>query len=188
MDGFSRERPKMKPFANKLRAAALAFSTFFMGSCALTAVNMPKPVASNAAPAHQDTAVVSSSWEHGSCAFTQNSLTFSDEKGNQATILLDAQVKQPEKLMCSADYSVIITPDTAVVSMGADAVLEGKQSLGPVGKRFTLANMYELGMGNLPKAKGRTESLHGSTLTIRASYGMGWSIDLADPYAGWDVY
>jgi len=191
MGGLSREQQKMKPLGNAFRAAALAFSAFFMTSCALPAANIPKPVMPQRSTIQKtagDAPVFSSSWERGSCNFKQNALTFSDGKGNEATIPLDVKVKGPRKLMCSADHSVIITLDKAVISLGGDAMLEGREWLGSIGRQFTLVNSYELSLEDFPVANGRTESLHGNTLVVQSQGRKAWSIDLVDPYTGWNHY
>lgn len=166
--------------------AALAFSAFLL--CAPSAgCIMPASLPSEPAPARR---VVSGSWERGTCSLEHGVLAYFEQaSGKRDAIRLDAQIPRPLRLLCSEAHTVVLGERFAVVSLGADDILEGRESIGFMGERFTLANSYELGLQEAAAGAGfALGRLRGSTLMMENRRGERWSIDVSNPFAGWHAY
>jgi hypothetical protein len=141
---------------------------------------------------------LSAQWSRGTCSFSANSLTYSDSAGNRQGLTLDVKVRAPSRILCTDDYTIIMTPGSAVLSLGADAVLEGRESLGCLGSvlsrceggRSLLVNSVEINLAPLSREDGgfSGERISGDQLSIRTARGRTWTLALSDPFGGWNVY
>jgi len=88
------------------------------------------------------------SWEGGKCKFENNVLTYYVGK-KKAGVKLDVEVSDAKRMLCGDEYSVLLTPHSAVVTLGANYVFDGILSLGGyINGQFVWANSYSL---KLPK-------------------------------------
>lgn len=125
---------------------------------------------------------LSSEWSGGRCFFDDkmNALGYSSRSG-AAKLKLDYNVKKPDRLLCSDDYSVIFDSDKAVVSMGAEGILSGREFIGQYGGRFTLANSYFIDIAEIRGEGIAKARIISSTLVVETEKGKRWSIELSDP-------
>lgn len=126
--------------------------------------------------------ILRNSWSDGGCSFdkSRNTLAYSsyahEKKGAQ--IRLDADGGQAYSLLCSDLYSVVFSGPNAIVSLGAEPMLEGREILGG---RFSLKNSYYIDISE-QKGEGINGAwLSGSKLVIRTGAGSRWSINVTDP-------
>lgn len=124
-------------------------------------------------------------WDGGSCNLENNRLSYRSGL-HENGITLDVAVRSPEDLLCARQFSVVLTPDAAVVSLGGDSILEGREMLGRIGERFLVANSYSLGIKDM-RAMGITgKTLVGNTLCIETRSETD-CVDLSNPVE-WRVY
>ncbi|MBI5046410.1 hypothetical protein HZC07_01625 [Candidatus Micrarchaeota archaeon] len=118
---------------------------------------------------------------HTECRVTGNRLSY-DRLGQKAGINLDVKVVgKIEDVICSDPYSVIITEDNAVVTMGRTRAIEGATMLGQVGEIFTGANSYKINIKKLRKIGiERVEVVGGQLLILTKDYTL-WIVDLSNP-------
>jgi hypothetical protein len=159
-----------------LRCASIALLLSLNAGCGATLANAPA-VASKP-PAAEG---LVSKWPGGSCAFKtkENSLSYS-VPGKTARIVLDEQAKHADGLICGAYYSVVLSGDKAIVTIGGEGALASKEFIGQYGGRFTFANSYSIDISDQRREGIEAAEIHISALTIRTK-GRRWSIDLSDP-------
>jgi hypothetical protein len=124
----------------------------------------------------------SSKWAHGTCAVDGTSLTYT-KKDQKATVPLDMPFFFATGLFCSSDYTVIMTPNRAVVALGADGVLSGKLSFD---KPAFMSNSYGIKIHNPAKEGIVSVSFQSNTLTL-VTRQKTWSIRVDNP-SEWEVY
>jgi hypothetical protein len=128
-------------------------------------------------------------WERGACSFSGNSVSYRElPEGREAALRLDVQVRGAESVLCSDGFTVVLSPGSAAVAIGAQGVLEGQEMLGLLGERFVVANSYEINTARLERegALTRMGRMEGGRLVVPSASGGIWSIELADPFRGWD--
>jgi hypothetical protein len=129
-----------------------------------------------------------SSWSSGQCRFSGNSVTYSDISGAEATLRLDVRIETPQNLLCSQNYSVIVTPTTAVVALGANDIFSRHEMMGYLGSRFIPANSIEISLSPIIHEGGFTgEQISRDQLSISAKNGRLWIISLSNPFEGWNI-
>jgi len=199
------------PIHKPARAAAAALSAFFLCSCAASPVMRPQsaawlPVPGAQSAARADAAVslaqppvfekenrsLPSTWERGRCVFEDGRfITYSDVINSQSRSLrVDSDCRGARSVLCSESFTVLMLADRAVISIGGTGVLGGSEMLGLISGRFISANSYEVSLKPVIAEDGGVSSpgLSGMELSILSRAGRRWSIDLSDPYAGWNVY
>lgn len=118
-----------------------------------------------------------SKWEKYTCSFDSKKMemTYSDSKESIIMKLdteLDSVTKKigeslnPEKLVCTEDYAVVVGKDYALVAVGPKAALKGFQSLGTVDEEFTLSNSYYLKLDLLVENEVKSLFIAGRTLVL----------------------
>ncbi len=132
------------------------------------------------------------SWDRGRCVFENGrDISYSDDlDSRQRSLRLDSDARGARSVMCSEEFTVLMLPDRAIVSLGGRQVLEGGEMLGVISGRFISANSYEISLKPVvDEDRGvSSSSIVGMTLRVVSNAGRRWSIDLADPYPGWNVY
>ncbi|MEW6748571.1 MAG: hypothetical protein AB1295_02610 [Candidatus Micrarchaeota archaeon] len=130
--------------------------------------------------------VLSSVWEGGDCRYKDNSVSYhSFASGQTKTLKLDVKVKGTHQMLCSDSFTVLLGDGAAYVAIGAAPIMDGKEWFGRLGKRFTWANSYEI---DYPEGvSGRVASISGNRLRVMGG-SKNWSIDLSDPFRGWETY
>ncbi|MFN7991937.1 MAG: hypothetical protein U0R44_07330 [Candidatus Micrarchaeia archaeon] len=167
-----------------MKAAAAAFGVFFCGCAAAP------PVIQKLRPA----GVHASSWEEGTCMVRGGSIVYLDERtleqaGQRIDSLRGSPQRDTDSLICSSSFTVLIQGRRAIVSVGGDGVLGGRDYLGRLGDSFVLANSYELNLSPIAEDGGvAAQRLSSGHLTLTSRSGRRWEIDLTDPYSGWNVY
>ncbi|MEW6035232.1 MAG: hypothetical protein AB1529_01350 [Candidatus Micrarchaeota archaeon] len=176
-----------KPPGRMKRLAAAVFSAYLLSSCAHApdaSLNRPVAAAEKIQPGG-----LQGQWERGECSFSGNSVSYRElPGGREATLRLDVQVRGAESVLCSDGFTVVVSPGSMAVAIGAEGVLDGQEMLGILGGRFVVANSYEINTGRLERsgALTRTGRIVGGRLVVPSASGGSWSIDLADPFRGWD--
>lgn len=171
-----------------------AVSALMISSCAAKLPKLPrKPLAKKPSPARvlkKKKPALSSIWDMGHCKFHDNSLSYhSYGSGKTKTVRLDMNVNGARILICSDRFTVLLAKMKAVIAIGGMGVMNGDFGFGEIGGRTTIANSYELDLTDVVKAGGKSRfaSLVGTNLKISVKGGI-WSINLANPFKGWDIY
>jgi hypothetical protein len=133
-----------------------------------------------------------SSWGRGRCVFENGrDISYSDDlDSRQGSLRLDSDARGASTVLCSEEFTVLMLPDRAIVSLGGREVLEGGEMLGVISGRFISANSYEISLKPVV-AEDRgvsSSSIAGMALQVTSNAGRRWSIDLTDPYLGWNIY
>jgi len=195
------------PTRKPARAATAALSAFFLCSCATPFVmrpelspRMPDPVsqpeapvgAAEAGPLDAKGRSLPSTWERGQCVFEDGRfIIYSDVINSQSRSLrVDSDSRGARSVLCSENFTVLMLADRAIISLGGSGVLGGSEMLGLISGRFISANSYEVSLKPVIAEDGGVSSpgLSGAEFTVLSRAGRRWSIDLSDPYAGWNVY
>ena len=194
---------RFKPSAMKARIALAALAAFSALACAshnraeVKSPAGPKAVPPQSglpAPERQNfvhSGPLTSEWESGSCALEGSRLTYSDDSSlRRATMTSDAPLEGAEKLICSADYSVVILPDKAIVALGGNDIIEGREMLGFMGGRFVVANSVIIPLGIIIDggAKPASAELEGRNLKFASPSGGMWAVDVSNPFGDWNIY
>jgi hypothetical protein len=189
--GFNHSRSGLK--AGLAAAALAAFSAF---ACA----SMPRQAARPSTIAAQTRADVSqpatagrlrSEWKGGECMLDKNVLSYSSIAGRRdATLALDASTDGAEKIICSDECTVIVTPTSAVIAPGGSDVAQGREMLGLVGGQFVFANSVTVRLDRVVAAGAEplSATLDGRELSFAEPGGRRWRLDVSDPFGGWNVY
>ncbi|MEW6722298.1 MAG: hypothetical protein AB1324_03485 [Candidatus Micrarchaeota archaeon] len=182
---------RVRGIPKRARLAAV-LSAFFLSSCAAPQPALRvQPVQAQAPTVRESRGrALGSEWERGKCFFGENRLSYADARdGRRGVLRVDVDVHAAARLHCSGQVSVIITQNSAVVTLGGDAVLEGREIFGMMGNSFTLANSYSLDLMQIDEEDGRRtgERLVGSRLSVSTASGRQWNIDLFDP-SRWEIY
>jgi len=119
------------------------------------------------------------------CHLKDGILSYSDGEASRS-IRLDADVSGARRTICSDLYTVILTNDSAVVSLGGEPILQGREMLGLMGGRFVPANSYSVDI-TMPSSEGLQEASVVKTRLILRTGKSRWSLDLSDPSA-WNIY
>jgi hypothetical protein len=140
---------------------------------------------------------VSSSWSGGKCEYSGGRLRFS-RGAESSAIRLDVGVPEASGIICSEEFTVILTQRTAVLSMGANGIMSGYESLGCFGGEmpscsgghFVAANSIEINLAPIDREDGGRigERLSDGVLYVTSAKGRTWAMALADPFAGWNIY
>lgn len=191
MRGLYHCRETKKPATLKAKLASL-ISAVLLSSCAHAPLH-PANTATAGQPAVRavEGAPLSSRWERGTCSFENNSVSYSDSSHRRATLRLDVAVEGPRELICSSDFTVVLTQDAAAVALGGDAVMDGREMLGAISGQLVAANSYEVSFRRIISESGGVSSvrlLPGRTLSVAGADGSSWTMDLGDPFGGWSVY
>ncbi|MBD3210897.1 hypothetical protein GF318_05960 [Candidatus Micrarchaeota archaeon] len=121
------------------------------------------------------------------CTLSNNTLSCS-ANGTEQSVLLDITVEGKSRLLCSESFTVILSSEVAVVTLGIEKIMAGRGMLGSIDGAFFPANSYELEMMK-PASEGIEKAeIHGSMFTVRTSKGNEWTIDLSCPGKGWYIY
>ncbi len=193
----------------RIGLAASALSAFFLAGCASglsgsgahSAIHGAGPEARALQETRQENGngtilndgPLESRWARGSCALDGRMLTYSSGEGDgaprQKGMILDIDVRGAISLMCSGEFTAILTTGSVVVSLGGDAILQGREMLGAIGGRFLPANSYEVSLRRVNSEDGGVAhcALREGFLEIESRGGNAWRLDLADPYSGWNV-
>jgi hypothetical protein len=131
-------------------------------------------------------------WERGRCVFEDGRfISYSDVIDSRSRSLrVDSDAPGARSALCSEDFTVLMLADRVIISLGGNGVLDGAQMLGVISGRFISANSYEISLKPIIEEDGgvSSPSLSGPVLSILSRAGRRWSINLPDPYAGWNVY
>lgn len=168
-----------------MRRLALATAVVSaLGGCAAhlpTQTKLDKPPI----PLHEDR--LSGSWNQGICLISGNTITYTTTSQHRGHLLLDVKILHVNSLICSEDFTVMLSPNDVIVTLGAQNILGGVEMLGFIGNSLVLANSYEVRLtpvnadGGVEKAK-----LDGKTLTLTSKNGHEWQLDLSNPFSGWN--
>ena len=120
-----------------------------------------------------------------SCSFKGGVLTYSNGRRSQG-IRLDVKVDSARRTICSDLYTVILTPKSAVVSLGGEPILAGREMLGMLGDRFVPANSYSVDITR-PASEGMEGASVVKTRLILRTGKSSWAIDLSNPSV-WNIY
>jgi hypothetical protein len=162
----------------------LAFTT--MSACLMaarpctTSVSKEKFISSPNIPK----TALTDSWGSIHCSFEKGLLTYSGEK--KVTIKLDSKLKNPTELICSGDFSVLISGNNAIIALGADDVLENDSRMMRI--PFAPFNSYILRNLTGSSAAVAKATVQGDRLTIETDGGEGWQKRLSDEGAWQQVY
>lgn len=191
------------------KAAALAtIIAAFSLSCAAHVMQPSKPAGPRAASvssgpvavpqrassgsAFRSHATLLSLWERGRCSLDGGHvLTYTDVISSRtASLRLDSDAYGAHSIICSARFTVIFEEGKAIVSIGGTGVLGRSGMLGMTGQRFISANSYEVSLRPVIEEDGGIAGrcIENGTLEVTSNAGRSWSIDLADPFRGWNVY
>jgi hypothetical protein len=121
----------------------------------------------------------------------KNVLSYSSMAGRRdMTLALDASTDGAEKIICSDECTVIVTPTSAVIALGGSDVAQGREMLGPMGGQFVFANSVTVRLDGVVAAGAEpsTATLEGRELSFAEPGGRRWRLDVADPFGGWNVY
>ncbi|MFH1520992.1 MAG: hypothetical protein ABID61_05070 [Candidatus Micrarchaeota archaeon] len=155
-----------------------------LGGCAATIPAQSRSDSRLQSPIHEG--VLRGSWSQGICILSGNTITYATTSNHQGKSVLDVTVVRIDSLICSDEFTVMLSPDRAIVSLGAQNVLDGVEMLGFLGNSLVLANSYEVGLppvnedGGIEKAR-----VDGKMLIITSKNGNEWQIDLSNPFDGW---
>lgn len=165
----------MKRLSFREGVVALGMSLALLGCGNAVQVPAKKPLA----PAvHVTKLPLVGKWEKGTCTFSKNSLTYHNGKSKKS-INLDMEAADAEKLVCSADYTVVITPKYAVVALGGEAVLSGIEGFGYLG----FVNSYGIEIHpNIPDEGITGGRIMGNSLEVTTRERI-WEINFVNPEA-----
>ena len=137
------------------------------------------------APKHPVTPTkLESKWEEGKCFLEGNKLTYSS-LGPDESIDLDWEIKNPQTLRCSAEFTVVIDGDRAIIAIGGRKILEGIYMLGSIHNTFDMANSLRINIQE-PVSEGiQKVSLKNDRFVIWTSKSK-WSIELSD-LSAWTI-
>ncbi len=124
-----------------------------------------------------------SKWEEGSCSFLDNKLTYT-VNGKTASIELDYKIQHAELLVCSTDFSVVLSDRKVVVSLGGRKILNDWTSLRQMGNfGFLAVNSYA---AELPGEMGGIIGIGiaGNKMLVNAKNGS-WKTELIEPDSTW---
>lgn len=158
---------------------------------ALTGCAIDPAARSTRTPIHEDR--LSGSWSQGICLVSGNIVRYTtkpDPKGllHHGQLVLDVTVLSFESVICSEDFTVMLSPDRVTVTLGAQDVLDGTKMLGFVGNSLVFANSYQVLLSPVNADGGvKKARLDGKTLTLHSNNGHAWQLDLSDPYRRWQM-
>ncbi len=135
--------------------------------------------------------VLVSQWVLGRCRLEGNELSYSDDLGSRSGALrLDSEIRSARRLLCSDGYTVAILQEKAIISLGGDGIIEGREMLGFMGGRFIPANSVEVDLDQALESGAAPGSaiLEGRELSFPEPDGRRWRLDVSDPFAGWRIY
>lgn len=164
------------------KLVSVVFSAILAGC---SAARLPRPNPVQRQPPH--ISYLSARWEEGSCSISDSQLTFHDFSDmSKAFLNLDSPADDPQELICTAEHTVILNDRRIIVALGADDVLSGREMLGFLDGEFVPANSYSITVRGMGRITGGL--VMGDRLHIRTADSRLWSIDLANPRQGWDVF
>jgi hypothetical protein len=158
------------------KAANLGVATVLAVSCCAAKPQLKAPLAEPPAT------IMQAKWADGRCSFdrVKNTLTY-DKKGHTASFKLDQVITEPERIFCANDHTAILTGNLLVVTLGADAVFEGREWIGSYGNHMTMANCYFLYVDEM-KAEGvQNAGRAGATLWFTTAAGNRWIMSFSQP-------
>jgi hypothetical protein len=135
--------------------------------------------------------ILVSQWTLGRCQLDGNMLSYSDDLGSRHAMLrVDSDVAEASALICSDESSIIILPGKAVISLGGDDIIAGREMLGFMDGRLIAANSVEVNISEAIESGALPQSaaLEGHELSFRQPDGRRWRIDVANPFSGWSIY
>jgi hypothetical protein len=176
MEGMASMRRAERPASFSSAIAAALFSAYLLSPSCIEAQHQLS----------REDPVVSSRWSRGACSFSRNSLTYS-ELSAHGSVRLDVAVSAPSRLICADDFTVILSDNQAVVSLGGRSVVAGAQMLGFVSGRFTPANSYSINISGPAAERISGASVTDGDLRLETVAGNSWRIDLSDP-SEWRIY
>ncbi len=176
----------MKNTAFRRTLAAVGSAMALLCSCP-TSHAKPNTSSLSLKDKHPKISYIVGKWEKGSCSLAGNKLTY---KGPdfQKTIELDTKVKNPWKLICSDQYTAILTPSVAVISLGGVPLSEGVEVFGELMGIVYPSNAYSINIKG-PISEGiRKEdaSIEDQELVLPTRPSRKWSIDMSNP-AVWKI-
>jgi hypothetical protein len=174
-------RPSLEKKTPK-RSSAAIFSAFLLAGCASATAEASYAKRTPYFEKAKQSAALVSKAGHASCRFEKNRLTYS-LNGNEKTIKLDVKTADAGRMICSDGYTVLLTPDRAVVSLGAKGVLSGKVSLGMLGKKVVMANSYSVDIKGFMSEGIKAVRIRGRMLHITTRKSI-YYLDLSNPF-GW---
>ena len=128
-----------------------------------------------------------SSWERGTCSLRGANLNYG-ENDSQRQLSLDMHPIEAQHIICSRDHTVILSRNAAIVSLGGDGVLSGREMLGSLDGDFVAANSYSLNISCVQDEGIARARLIGDDLEFSTDTGRHWRINLHNPRRGWDIY
>jgi|GEM_PF-3566751 len=182
----------MKALFIRKSAAALGVAMALLTSSSCYAKRPPRPPAI-AARAPKISTIVGE-WKHGFCELSKTKLTCANGTEKKSieldVIRLDKKVAKAlesstKGMLVSDDYTVILSSEYVVVSLGPESLFSGKESFG-LALRFV--NSYSINLDKVSKEGMKKAELTGASLKISTDAGKNWSIDLSNPHGGWYIY
>jgi len=195
-----------KPVRRSLRPHAAIAAAVLALSCASGRALMNPPVAEppfESAPAmatgvpraddgtEKIRGILVSQWTLGRCLLEGRRLSYSDNLSSRnADILLDSEPSGAKSIICSDRHTVILLPSKAILAIGGEDVISGREMLGFMGGRLIAANSIEVSLAPALESGAEPSSaeITGERLTFRASGGRIWAIELGNPFSGWHIY
>ncbi|NYZ74577.1 hypothetical protein H0O00_05515 [Candidatus Micrarchaeota archaeon] len=124
-------------------------------------------------------------WSRGTCIFKDNALTYKGPN-SEKTIELDTKVENPLKIICSDEYTAILTPDRVVISLGGKRLITDQvEVFWTFMERFYPSNMYAIGITEIMAEGIKEASIKAHNLVIQTS-NREWTVDLSYP-AKWEI-
>jgi len=125
---------------------------------------------------------LSSTWREGACSIEGQRLTYSKGKASAAVTLDYPVLQEPERILCSEGFTLVLSASRAIVALGGKDILEGKSYLSLAPGHPILRNSYGVPIEE-PRGEGIlfTWISEGHEFNIATAQGNLWSFDMRDP-------
>ena len=111
--------------------------------------------------------------KRGLITYTQNQ--------RKAKSKLDCEIEEPRQLVCSPQFTVVLTPTQVVVALGGSRILDGVEFLGPMGDGFTWANCYTVDIRETATESILSASIRDNQLRLKTMVRRTWRLDMVNP-------